>query len=1274
MNHTKEKQDLLDESYHTLFEINRYFLGALRIPSEDTFKKIDEHYNSAMQKPAKFNFEEDKIWKQCIADELSSNYFLSIVYLYFIYKIFNERLGGYTKQVKNLAQKIFSFASKIPDKIISDLSNKYYWLPGDAEKIKNNITFIIDNYNLFINHTSNYEMNRFGVFSILRNYCKYSSKKQDFYKRINDAIIFNKNAGIWLNTLCLSAHIHFCNTLVPIEKHSSSYDNIKKSHARNRVYRIEKSVLSLAEQILDCKKLEHFDSYARMSLGKESSDSFEKQNENLLKFLLSLDNHILEKWPCISFLLYKAIGKMPYHKCKVFFTENTPSSEEKDKSVINFEFRLQEFKNYTSTGLKGEWAQIRIQKMMFFAIANFSSDEDAIKEALDNDAWHKPEKQKELLNDILSENKIPSINNSFDILLWNDDAFSATETALNLLYNSIHYNESKFSSGIIQQINFIDEQRSRLFHYQDVKPTDRPIERDKPKSNADKPRYFNQFCQQSRDNLETEIKTMSKIDCGFQLPIQAHILPTYNQKTFVRQQNCKLFLETDTACNLPQEDFFRNRYMNMLHTRYIYPARNMLTHYSKYNPTENLLDERNFDNLILLEYDIMTRLQKERRLLELKKDLDDYSISTHFRNSGFVCLRNPYRLREILSAIVNSPEYNGNLKKDDIRRIEDIESSKKILEILYEVQKNYPKKDENESKLLNYIQYIKTHHRDAYCLIKDIINQKKYSGNINNGLLEEMADSCHPSLRIYQFYYTLSDIRNDYHANDALANELDEKIAYYKEYTFIIPQENTEQLLKSFKEIEVFFIKNKDAYVEAVNDTLKHNDFKNAYDYTCFLWQYLDVKEIFDQEICNTFWKAHFCLFEESKNSQGKVISEDAKKIILNAIEIVFAKLEEFPLTKNLESCINSNNAKDIIIFIHQILKVHGYFGLSTKLHLAETADSIRSQIILYHLKIIKKTADQIKEILSSFNATVEELSLYESSKLQEFIDQKDFTSFIENENQMMQDINKYILFRYSTDNYSDDDSWHNLFNDEESPTTYIKQIAGDRVRMLQKYIQDVQINRLNILLKHIENSDLPIIQVDQNRFKLYKNYLLFLEKLDNECKDIQCEETHSLIGKIQRKVAKIRKEFSTPFHRASAKVFENEKIYKSFLVEESVDFLLNTIKYCTRSTKVCEELGKKVLLNENGRLGLTKNDDLSKDIFYPELFKKNLRLFLNTIFGIDNICTVSDKKSLAECDNISCRDVKEKNIHFFDQYSGLIILYLIRVTVELAHVKKIEI
>ena len=58
----------------------------------------------------------------------------------------------------------------------------------------------------------------------------------------------------------------------------------------------------------------------------------------------------------------------------------------------------------------------------------------------------------------------------------------------------------------------------------------------------------------------------------------------------------------------------------------------------------------------------------------------------------------------------------------------------------------------------------------------------------------------------------------------------------------------------------------------------------------------------------------------------------------------------------------------------------------------------------------------------------------------------------------------------------------------------------------------------------------------------------------------------------------------------------------------------------------------------------------------------------------VDNICTISDQKPLAKCDDVSYNDIVERNVHFFDQYSGLIILYLIRVTVELAHVKKIEI
>lgn len=1271
MEGNEEKQNLLDESWNVLFKIGLHVWSALREHAKKVLEEIDEYYNIVMLKAPEFHFEYDKIWKQHRADELSSNYFLATLHLYFIYKIFNERLGGYTNKVKKLTQRITKYTSKIPKKIISNFEEHYYCFPEEFEKGKNDIQFIISHYFLFINHSSYYKVTRTENFSILENYCKYSSKKQILYKKINDAIIYNENANIWLNTLSFSAHIHHYNTFIPTEKYRFFYD-INETNVRNRVYSLEKNVLSLAEQILGCEKIEHFDNYAWMSSRRESSDPFEKKNKKLLNSLLSLDNHILEKWPCISFLLYKAIGKMPYHKCKEFFTENAPLSEKKDDSVMDFGIHLQEFNNYSSTELKGEWAQTRIQKIMFFAIADFSSNKEAIKTALDNGTWSSPETQKILLNEILSKNKIPSIKSSFDISQWNNEAFSPTETALNLLYNTIHYNESKFSSGIIQQINFVDEQRSRLFHYQDVKPTDRPIEKDKPKSNADKPRYFNQFCQQSRDNLEKEIETMSEIDCGFQLPMQAHILPIYSQKTFVRQQKCKLFLETDTACNLPQEDFYRNRYMNMLHTRYIYPARNMLTHYSKYNPTEKLLDEQNFDNLILLEYDIKTRLQKEQQLRLLKEDLDDYSISSHYSNSIFVCLKNPYGLKEILSMIIKSPEYRGNLKEDDIRRIEGIESSKEILDILYEVQKNYPKNDENGEKLSDFIQYIRTHHRDTYCLIKDIISQKEYSGNLNNHLLEEMTHSRHPALHTYQFYYTLCDIRRDYHANDALAKELDEKIECYKKSAIIIPKENTEQLLRLFKEIEVFFVNNKNAYVEIINDAFAQNDFQKANDCLTFLLDYLIGIGMDRQEVYITLWNVYFGFFKELREPQVKTISQENIEIALKTLEYVFVQLAETPLTQKLKKYINSNDLKGARASFDTILMAYNEFSRVTKLTLPESAEFIRSQFILYDLKIIEETANQIKEILNSdsFKVPAGELAIYDSSKLHEFVEQRNFSGFILSEEQMKQDIDKRILFRYKEDGYFED----SLFAENDNPAKKIKHICNNRIDALQKCIRKRQTDCLNKLISDIECRDLPCIQVDLSHSQCYEEYLSYLEKIDNESKDAQNDETRILIKKIHVKVAEIRKEFAKPYHGDSIGVFKEEKIYKSFLIEESIDFLLNTIKYCTRSPKVRGELGNKTLLNNNGRLGLTRNEDLSKDIFYPELFKKKLRIFLNTIFGVDNICSIPEEKVLAECDNISCRNITEKNIHFFDQYSSLIILYLIRVTIEFAQIKKIEI
>lgn len=56
MNDMEEKQILLDESYHIIFEIDQCLRTALHEPREDVFKNIDEHYDFVMQKKIKISF------------------------------------------------------------------------------------------------------------------------------------------------------------------------------------------------------------------------------------------------------------------------------------------------------------------------------------------------------------------------------------------------------------------------------------------------------------------------------------------------------------------------------------------------------------------------------------------------------------------------------------------------------------------------------------------------------------------------------------------------------------------------------------------------------------------------------------------------------------------------------------------------------------------------------------------------------------------------------------------------------------------------------------------------------------------------------------------------------------------------------------------------------------------------------------------------------------------------------------------------------------------
>jgi len=99
-------------------------------------------------------------------------------------------------------------------------------------------------------------------------------------------------------------------------------------------------------------------------------------------------------------------------------------------------------------------------------------------------------------------------------------------------------------------------------------------------------------------------------------------------------------------------------------------------------------------------------------------------------------------------------------------------------------------------------------------------------------------------------------------------------------------------------------------------------------------------------------------------------------------------------------------------------------------------------------------------------------------------------------------------------------------------------------------------------------------------------------------------------------------------------------------------DFNTNQVKKYNNKTQT--------LIDEDGALGLARKDigKRMKDCSYNELFKQELREYLNTIFGISHIC-----------------DDKKQEANFFDLYGDQIMSYLIKVTLRLASLpsQKIE-
>lgn len=406
-----------------------------------------------------------------------------------------------------------------------------------------------------------------------------------------------------------------------------------------------------------------------------------------LRTVLSISPVAIKRFPSIAFFIYWSIRFLRYNEFKSLFLENANKPEayqvddNKRLHIKNSEYKKfvkNDFIAIPKENEKNNAASI-LQHLVFFALLDlvaipklerFSIISTPNKELIGkfknallapNSIWQTPQKQYELLNELLKNNDLPTVTKNVDFRLFDGmidgNGFSQTESAINLIYNIISFTSINPENGIVQQVNHLDELREKTFKYHTQR--------------IDSWNTFwnDRIGKQKRPKFEKEYKEMQSIDTGFNINkvTQNHL--TNLNDICVRDFKCKLFLETDVSCVPPpkMEEYapFQHQYRCMLSTLYIKPARNMHEHYSPFNPTEKLLELRNFNDLLGILYDIKDRIENESILFSVA---DIYEKFTFLHKGAFSVdgERDSLHklLQEIFDHIINSEStYIQNISK-----------------------------------------------------------------------------------------------------------------------------------------------------------------------------------------------------------------------------------------------------------------------------------------------------------------------------------------------------------------------------------------------------------------------------------------------------------------------------------------------------------------------------------------------------------------------------------------------------------------------------------
>ena len=981
--------------------------------------------------------------------------------------------------------------------------------------------------------------------------------------------------------------------------------------------------------------------------------------EDHFKTIFKLPKSILDKYPALYRILYLAIQYIDYNKFKKIFQYeiNAPESFAKEDKM---------------------W---RINEHEKLSILEFIDDEKDI------------DKLSSLMKVAISDFKRKDVSNlSYDPSKLKRSAYSKTETIICLLYNINTYLRKDSNKAIMQQSNFCAEQRDRLFDYHKISSSsltedhvDHSSSNKKTNKNFKKKAYLD-FTPQERDIIDEQIKLMQQeIDNGYSISLIQKWPNFGDEKYLKRNVDFKLFIETDCPCNLDVRKYYKTKRWALIKYKYIFPERNMMTHYSKFSHTEELLNEEHYVDLLDFLFNMTNYFDKDNQIFNLIEELKEKEIY-----SNPIC--------RVLGD--GRPLFEKYTRNDFIGLINKIKKEVKTLS--------------HEQK-----------------------NQIEYFAN-------EESSASNKRMNAQQFSF-LMEIRNTISSKASCIAEIDQWIDYYSSCFTIVRKENQKCIVKKLKIIDEAMLNSKNKFIECVDSLIDSDNYKKTSSLIDKLEFLLTNKNLKKTLRAFYFMNENLCDMNKLTEERNELINDITQymeldeqqkkalqsifctqKTILENIKSTLSELYTKECEKISQKEFETDQEEPIDKNLSQISEL--IWRIKTIEKRQRTAENIQDyktqlknllhEVIndIFNYSYVKEYSDMLSN--KNWNGLSELLSLDRIQTIHRYID-------IDNLNRIINETISFATCYQVEEIFALIEKIQTLNNaiyssKADIPFSSLKKIVENQnINLFHKKIEDISKvflqNRDIVYDIPPNNSTLDFIIPEDNtkvneseliekrreyfcqiksflcklikykNWRRIKNFLNVLEyneiyncsfkyKCDFEFLEY-CIQLSSLFPKdtptslneyinsitktAQQKIKILRMEEKTARHWS---IFNDINENNNPVLKKTKELFVKTIQFIGESEDLLNDLNTKqvkksnnktqTLIDKDGTLGLPRKDigKRMKDCSYNELFKQELREYINTLFCVSHIC-----------------DDKNQEVNFFDLYGDQIMSYLIKVTLKLA-------